>query len=39
MNIENKDDPCSMNNLTFENNVENLNATNTGQVNDYEPDF
>lgn len=39
MNIENKDDPCSMNNLTFENNVENLNATNTGDVNDYEPDF
>ena len=39
MNIENKDDPCSMNNLTFENNVENLNATNTGDVNEYEPDF
>ena len=39
MNIENKDDPCSMDNLTFENNVENLNATNTGDVNEYEPDF
>ncbi len=39
MNIENKDDPCSINNLTFENNIENLNPTNTGEINNYELDF
>ena len=27
MNDVDNDDPCSMNNLTFDNNVENLNPT------------
>ena len=39
INIENKNEPCSINNLTFDNNIENLNPTNTGNINDYELDF
>ena len=38
-NIDNPDDPCSMNNITVQNNVTSIKTLNTGTDNDYEPGF
>jgi DNA-directed RNA polymerase II subunit RPB1 len=37
--IDNPDDPCSINNITIENNINSLKISNTGDDNDYNPGF
>jgi DNA-directed RNA polymerase II subunit RPB1 len=37
--VDNPDDPCSLNNLTIQNNVSTIKPLNTGEDNDYNPGF
>jgi len=37
--IDNPDDPCSLNNIAIENNINSIKISNTGDDNDYNPGF